>query len=81
MLLDGEIVALDAQGRPAGFQKLQGRIHLAGAKDVERIDKTQPVALIAFDILRDGDEDVRGLSLTERRERLAQRLGKRKPTT
>src|SRR5215210_563713 len=28
VLLDGEIVALDAQGRPAGFQKLQGRIHL-----------------------------------------------------
>ena len=30
VLLDGEIVALDAQGRPAGFQRLQGRIHLVG---------------------------------------------------
>src|SRR6476660_8046132 len=28
VVLDGEIVALDEQGRPAGFQKLQGRIHL-----------------------------------------------------
>ena len=37
------------------------------------IDKAQPVALIAFDLLRDGDEDVRGLPLTERRARLEQR--------
>src|SRR5258705_3655373 len=28
LVLDGEIVALDAKGEPAGFQKLQGRIHL-----------------------------------------------------
>lgn len=70
VLLDGEIVALDAEGRPAGFQKLQGRIHLSHAKEVAAIEKQQPVALILFDILRDGDEDVRGLPLTERRARL-----------
>ena len=80
VLLDGEIVALDAAGNPAGFQKLQGRIHLKGARDVERIDRAQPVALIAFDMLRDGDEDVRGLALTERRVRLARRLGTRTST-
>jgi bifunctional non-homologous end joining protein LigD len=76
VLLDGEIVALDAEGRPAGFQKLQGRIHLASARDVERIEQEQPVALILFDILREGDDDVRGLPLTERRARLAKTLGK-----
>jgi bifunctional non-homologous end joining protein LigD len=76
MLIDGEIVALDAQGRPAGFQKLQGRIHLTSARDVERIDAAQPVALIAFDILRDGDEDLRGLPLVDRRARLETRLKK-----
>jgi bifunctional non-homologous end joining protein LigD len=75
-LLDGEIVALDPEGRPAGFQRLQGRIHLISARDVERIEKEQPAALILFDILRDGDEDVRGLPLTERRDRLAKILGK-----
>ena len=75
-LIDGEIVALDADGRPTGFQKLQGRIHLTDARDVERIEKTQPVALIAFDILRHGDEDVRGEFLTQRRVRLKQVLGK-----
>src|SRR5512143_2203894 len=31
VLLDGEIVALDARGEPTGFQKLQGRIHLSPA--------------------------------------------------
>src|SRR5204863_2456676 len=29
VVLDGEIVALDAKGEPTGFQKLQGRIHLS----------------------------------------------------
>ena len=29
VVLDGEIVALDAKGEPAGFQKLQGRIHVS----------------------------------------------------
>jgi bifunctional non-homologous end joining protein LigD len=75
LLLDGEIVALDARGRPAGFQQLQGRIHVKGSRDVERLDAAQPAALIVFDILRDGDEDVRGLPLTDRRARLEARLG------
>ena len=30
VILDGEIVALDAEGNPIGFQALQGRIHLSG---------------------------------------------------
>jgi bifunctional non-homologous end joining protein LigD len=69
-ILDGEIVALHPDGRPAGFQRLQGRIHLTGASDVERIDRDQPVALIAFDLLREGTEDLCKLPLTERRKRL-----------
>src|ERR1700704_4604513 len=31
LVLDGEIVALDAHGHPTGFQQLQGRIHLTGS--------------------------------------------------
>ena len=79
LVLDGEIVALDKDGRPTGFQRLQGRIHVIGAKDVERIDKSQPVAFILFDILRDGSEDVRGLPLAGRRARL-ERLGPASPS-
>jgi len=74
LLIDGEIVALDKEGRPAGFQRLQSRIHLADARDVERLDHAQPVALIAFDLLRDGNEDLRGMPLTERRARLESHL-------
>jgi bifunctional non-homologous end joining protein LigD len=75
VLLDGEIVALDPEGKPSGFQRLQGRIHLKGSKDVEAIDRTQPVALILFDILRAGDDDVRGRALTERRTILEKLFG------
>jgi bifunctional non-homologous end joining protein LigD len=74
LIVDGEIVALDEDGRPAGFQRLQGRIHLTGARDVERVDLAQPVAFLAFDLLRDGDEDIRGLPLLERRRRLERHL-------
>ena len=76
LLLDGEIVALDSRGAPAGFQNLQGRIHLKGERDVAAVDKTQPVALIAFDLLCDGVDDVRGLALTERRARLEKHVSK-----
>ncbi len=74
LLLDGEIVALDEHGRPAGFQRLQGRIHVKGTKEVEALDRRQPTAFIAFDLLRDGTDDLRGLPLTARRERLERRL-------
>ncbi len=67
VLLDGEIVALDENGEPAGFQRLQNRIHLTASTTRSAAGR---VAFIAFDILRDGDEDLRPLTLTERRMRL-----------
>jgi bifunctional non-homologous end joining protein LigD len=70
LVLDGEIVALDEHGRPAGFQRLQGRMHLLGAKDVERAEREQPAALILFDILREGNTHLTRHPLTERRKRL-----------
>jgi bifunctional non-homologous end joining protein LigD len=74
LVVDAEIVALDRNGQPTGFQRLQGRIHLSDTKDVARLDRDQPVALIAFDLLRDANEDIRGLPLVERRKRLEQRF-------
>ncbi len=70
LVLDGEIVALDTDGQPAGFQRLQGRMHLIGAKDVQRAEQAQPVALILFDVMREGKEDLTALPLRERRQRL-----------
>jgi bifunctional non-homologous end joining protein LigD len=69
-VLDGEIVALDERGRPAGFQRLQGRMHLKDARDAERAEAAQPAVLIAFDLLREGKQDLTRLPLTERRARL-----------
>ena len=70
IVLDGEIVALDERGRPAGFQRLQGRMHLTGARDIERAEQAQPVAFVVFDVLRIGSEDLCRLPLTDRRKRL-----------
>jgi bifunctional non-homologous end joining protein LigD len=67
VVLDGEIVALDAKGRPTGFQQLQGRIHLS---DVDESAGGGRVAFIAFDILRNGAADLRGRPLVERRVEL-----------
>src|SRR5688572_25470028 len=80
VLLDGEIVALDEHGEPSGFQNLQGRIHLKAphkAADVKADREAErpfvgrhDIAFITFDLLRDGDEDVRPLPLRDRRARL-----------
>ena len=76
MVLDGEIVALDERGEPAGFQRLQNRIHAGSTRHVGRAGRALParhtsaVAFIAFDLLRDGDEDLRPLPFVERRARL-----------
>ncbi len=68
VIIDGEIVALDAHGQPAGFQRLQGRIHLTRVSEAEAV--TQPVALVAFDLLCENGKSLCELSLTERRARL-----------
>ncbi|MBI4476056.1 MAG: hypothetical protein HY654_02720, partial [Acidobacteria bacterium] len=70
VLVDGELVALDSRGEPAGFQRLQGRIHLTREADIERVRTGQPVAFIVFDLLWHGNEDLRGLPLSQRRARL-----------
>lgn len=66
VLLDGEIVALDADDRPASFQRLQGRLH---RREISAADDT-PTAYYVFDLLRDGPHDLRGLPLTARRAAL-----------
>jgi bifunctional non-homologous end joining protein LigD len=85
VVLDGELVALDADMRPASFQRLQHRIHVTvpGFNSKKQIlsPEEQPVAFIAFDLLRDGDRDLRNLCLYERRELLEALFKKYKPPT
>ena len=71
IVLDGEIVALDARGRPIGFQNLQGRLH---RKTVGAAEDT-PSAFIAFDLLRDGPHDLRHMTLVARRAALERVFG------
>ena len=74
LVLDGEIVAVDTNGRPLGFQQIQGRIHLTAAGDIGRAAQAQPAALVLFDLLIDGDDDLRREPLVARRLRLQQRI-------
>jgi bifunctional non-homologous end joining protein LigD len=74
VVLDGEIVAL-SNGAPARFQALQNRIHLIGEDDVTAREASEPVALVAFDILADGDAVLIDEPWTERRRVLERRLG------
>ena len=68
LVIDGEIVALDGRDEPSGFQNLQGRIHLRNPGS--SAPHVGSIAFIAFDLLREGDEDLRGRTLRERRTRL-----------
>ncbi len=85
IVLDGEVVALDEDGRPASFQRIQHRIHVTvpGFNSRKQIlsPEEQPVAFIAFDLLRDGDRDLRNLCLSERRQLLEALFKKYKPPT
>ena len=50
-------------------------MHLKGERDIAREATAQRAAFIAFDILRDGSEDLRPLILTHRRARLERIFG------
>jgi bifunctional non-homologous end joining protein LigD len=85
IVLDGEIVALDEEMRPAGFQRLQHRIHVTvpGFNSKKQIlpPDQQPAAFVAFDLLRDGDDDLRNLPLVDRRAHLEALFKKHRPPT
>jgi bifunctional non-homologous end joining protein LigD len=67
-VLDGEVVALDARGRP-DFGLLQGRMHRTGP-EVARMAAAAPVSYLVFDLLAWDGQSLLGLPYAERRERL-----------
>ena len=77
-VLDGEVVAFDADGRPS-FQRLQGRMHLTSDHVVRRLAQSEPVAYVLFDLLWLDGHSLLGLPYSERRERLLE-LGLSGPT-
>jgi bifunctional non-homologous end joining protein LigD len=65
-VLDGEIVALGADGQPS-FERLQSRINLTSEREVEQVRHKCPVYFYAFDVLWVDDRDTTSLPWTERR--------------
>jgi len=68
-VLDGEIVALDAQGRPS-FERLQNRLGLTSDAQVRRRAKDTPATYQVFDLLYLNGHTTMGLTYRERRRLL-----------
>jgi bifunctional non-homologous end joining protein LigD len=68
-VLDGEIVAFDADGRPS-FERLQRRMHVRGASAIRRLQSSLPVIYAIFDLLYLDGHSLIELPYRERRERL-----------
>src|SRR5260221_1838052 len=73
MVLDGEIVAFDASGRPS-FAAMQQRAQLKTEREIAAADLASPVAFFAFDLLYFAGIDLRDAPYRDRRRFLAQCL-------
>jgi len=73
MVLDGELVAFDAEGRPS-FAALQERAQLKGAAEIAAADRTLPVAFVCFDMPYFAGVDLREAPYRDRRRYLSQCL-------
>ncbi|MEA2254671.1 MAG: bifunctional non-ous end joining protein LigD [Solirubrobacteraceae bacterium] len=68
-VLDGEVVALDADGRPS-FGALQRRMHVGSESAVRRLARDAPVTYMIFDLLWLDGHSLMELPYVERRARL-----------
>src|SRR5690242_2210783 len=79
-VLDGELI-VDAALRPdaaePSFADLMSRLHPAPSR-VERLARETPGRYVAFDLLAEGDADLRERPYLERRDRLAALLAVRR---
>jgi bifunctional non-homologous end joining protein LigD len=78
LVMDGEVVVHDDEGRPS-FQRLQKRTQLTRAADIERATVELPAVLHLFDLLAFEGWDLRGLPLTKRKALLQQLLPRAGP--
>jgi bifunctional non-homologous end joining protein LigD len=69
VVLDGELVAFDAAGKPS-FPRLSHRIHLSKPLEVRMAAQEIPVVFVAFDALALGERDLTDLPLTARKSLL-----------
>ncbi len=76
MILDGEIVIVANGG--LDFDALLMRIHPAESR-VRKLAAETPSSFVAFDMLADGDDNLRDMPFAERRARLERRLSSSAP--
>src|ERR1700674_4807192 len=70
-VLDGELIVVGEKGLDSG--SLQQRIHPADSR-VRMLSAATPAWYVAFDLIAEGDSDLRGQPLGERRKRLEKLL-------
>jgi bifunctional non-homologous end joining protein LigD len=73
MILDGELVAFDAGGKPS-FGAMQDRAQLKGEREIAAADAANPVVFFCFDLLYFAGIDLRASPYGDRRRYLAQCL-------
>ena len=72
-IADGEILRVDAGSME--FDQLQLRLHPAESR-VRKLAGELPASLVLFDLLQEGGEELTGLPLSDRRDRLAATAGR-----
>ncbi len=72
-VLDGEIVIANSNG--LDFDALQLRVHPAASR-VKLLSEQTPASVVFFDLLSEGDEDLRSMPFEERADRLRKLLSK-----
>jgi ATP-dependent DNA ligase len=75
-VVDGEIVIAGPKG--LDFDALLQRIHPAASR-VRKLAEETPASFVAFDLLAEGDEDLRTRPFEERRRRLERALAQARP--
>ncbi|HEV7490713.1 MAG TPA: DNA ligase D, partial [Rhodanobacteraceae bacterium] len=73
MILDGELVAFDADGKPS-FNAMQNRVQLKTEREITAADRKSPVVLYCFDLLYFAGIDLRRATYGDRRRYLSQCL-------
>ena len=66
VLLDGELVALDDEGRPR-FSRLQHRMHISSAREATAAAAKYPASMIVFDVLHLNGHSLLDSTYDERR--------------
>jgi bifunctional non-homologous end joining protein LigD len=73
MVLDGEVIALEADGRPS-FNAVQNRAQVKSAQQIADVQRTNPAVLMCFDLLHFAGINLRSAPYADRRRYLTQCL-------